>query len=1063
MTVSGSTIYGAAEGPQSESFQNGEIFSVGTNGQNAKTLVTFGGANGSSPNGDLLLIGSTLYGTTGGGGPNDTVSFGDGEIFSVNTDGSNFKILHAFDGTDGDDPYAGGLTLVGSKLYGTTANGGTNNTGVIFSINLDGSDYTVLDSFAADLQLPLGTLVASGSKLYGETQYGGSGFEGTIFSVNTDGSDLTTIYTFPNTPPNYSNGIPGGDLAISGSTLFGTTIDGAGYVFSVNTDGTNFKILHTFNESGTNGNPVAPQDLTISGSTIYGNAIYGGANGDGEVFSLLTNGADFQVLHSFDGSDGQWPSGGVTIAGSTLYGSTSTSTSGPGEIYSLGLGFVTSGDSVTYQISVANSGPGIATSVKISDPLLTIAGLTSDTFTAVGFGGAANFTASGTGNIADIVNLPAGASVVYTVTAQINPNALGTLSNSATVAVATGEVNLNPSAVGGVVTATDNDVIVPSNADIEVTKTDSTGGTSVGFSGSLGELLSYNRIGSVSQSAIISFGSKLYGQAGNDIFSINADGSGYTVLASTVPVVGSLAISSDGSTLYGATDSGGAHHFGEVLSLSTSGGTPIVLYSFTGGLDGGTPISGLTLSGNVLYGTTSVDGANGDGTVFSTHTDGSDFTTLAAFDFTPPYSAPALTVSGDMIYGTDGAGPDGQVFSLSTSGGAINVLHSFNDQDGRFPQGTLLVSGSVIYGTTNEGGFEGGGVVFQMNTDGSDFSDLYSFNGFTPGSNMLENLVGNLVLSGSTLFGVAANSFEGPYYLFALSDLGGVPSITYSQQFGSTGSSVYGLAMVGSNIYVTSNSGLYVTMLPTLVAAGGNLIYTLTVSNDGPDNATAVAVTDPLGSNSNLSGDTFTATASGGATGFTASGSGSINDMVKLPAGSSIVYTVTAQLNADDQIGALANTATATVTAAGEVNVNPFAVNGTTSATDSDAISPAQNDNLISGGTINQFLGGTFVQGTSTVTLSGGTLLLPSTPTVGPGTIVPTGGTITLNSGNLLSGNLNVGNQTLAVGSGGPLNYTGTITVGAGETLIANQILANSQVIGPDAAVIIAPTLEPPI
>jgi uncharacterized repeat protein (TIGR01451 family) len=926
LTVSGSTIYGAAEGPQSESFQNGEIFSVGTNGQNAKTLVTFGGANGSDPNGYLVLVGSTLYGETQYGGPNSIgLEYGYGEIFSVNTDGSNFKILHSFDGTDGSDPYAGGLTLVGSKLYGTTANGGANNTGVLFSINLDGSDYTVLDSFSYNVQLPMGSLVASGSTLYGETQYGGSGKEGTIFSVKTDGSDLTTIYTFPNGPLSYSNGIPGGTLAISGSTLYGTTIDGSGYVFSVNTDGTGFKVLHTFNS--TNGYGIDPQDLTISGTTIYGDANEGGSNNDGEIFSLSTSGTDFQVLHSFDGSDGEVPVGGVTIAGSTLFGSTLISTEGPGTIYSLGLGFVTSGDTVTYQITVSNSGPGTATSLKISDPLTTTPGLTSDTFTAVGSGGAANFTASGTGNIADTVNLPAGASVVYSVTAQISTSATGTLSNTATAAIGTGEINLNSSSVGGVVSAIDNDAILPGSVDIEVTTSDIAGGSSAGYSRGFSDLAGY----SVYHSILIAFGSILYGEAGSQIYSINADGSGFTLLASGLALSGNLAISSDGSTLYGTTTSGGTDDDGEIFSLSTGGGAPNILYSFTGGLDGADPMSGLTLSGNTLYGTTYTDGANGAGTVFSIHTDGSNFTTLAALDSASPEAE--LTISGSTIYGTDSAGSLGQIFSLSTSGGTINVLHSFNGEDGFDPQGTLLISGSVIYGTT--GG--GQGTVFRINTDGSDFSNLYSFGFSSLNGSIYEAVDGNLILSGSTLYGLATRYPNGPSYLYALSESGGSPNITLSQAF-SIRSYDYGIAMIGATIYVATDSGLYATQPPT-VTAGNSLTYTLTVSDNGPENASAVSIADLLGSNSAISSDTFTATASGGATGFTASGSGSINDTVTLPSGSSIVYTITAQLSSIDASGTLDNTATATVLAAGQVNVNPFAIGGVTSATDSDSIS----------------------------------------------------------------------------------------------------------------------------
>jgi uncharacterized repeat protein (TIGR03803 family) len=69
--------------------------------------------------------------------------------------------------------------------------------------------------------------------------------------------------------------------------------------------------------------------------------------------------------------------------------------------------------------------------------------------------------------------------------------------------------------------------------------------------------------------------------------------------------------------LYGTTASGGAHGGGAVFRVSPDGKEKI-LYSFTGGIDGGLPLAGLTWVGNnVLCGTTYGGGAYGDGTVFT--------------------------------------------------------------------------------------------------------------------------------------------------------------------------------------------------------------------------------------------------------------------------------------------------------------------------------------------------------------------------------------------------------------------------------------------------------------
>ena len=109
------------------------MFAVSTNGSNFTVLHTFTALSGSADtNGDggypqagLVLSDNTLYGTAPIGGPN-----GNGTVFSVSTNGSNFIVLHTFSAvvtnhfgyytnSDGARPYAG-LIISGSTLYGTT-------------------------------------------------------------------------------------------------------------------------------------------------------------------------------------------------------------------------------------------------------------------------------------------------------------------------------------------------------------------------------------------------------------------------------------------------------------------------------------------------------------------------------------------------------------------------------------------------------------------------------------------------------------------------------------------------------------------------------------------------------------------------------------------------------------------------------------------------------------------------------------------------------------------------------------------------------------------------------
>lgn len=141
-----------------------------------------GGDNdGRRPNAGLTLNGSALFGTTKSGGDNDL-----GTIFSINTNGTGFTLLHEFAGgaNDGEQPHD--LTLSGSTLFGTTLHGGNNNDGTIFSINTDGSDFMLLHEFAGgpnDGQEPPAGLALSGSILFGTTNRGGANRSGTIFSI----------------------------------------------------------------------------------------------------------------------------------------------------------------------------------------------------------------------------------------------------------------------------------------------------------------------------------------------------------------------------------------------------------------------------------------------------------------------------------------------------------------------------------------------------------------------------------------------------------------------------------------------------------------------------------------------------------------------------------------------------------------------------------------------------------------------------------------------------------------------------------------------------------------
>ena len=324
LTNWGNTLYGTAGcgGPSG----NGSVFKVNTDGTSFTTVYSFSATSGSlstnldgaDPYGGLMMSGNTLYGTTQEGG-----SAGFGTVFAVNTDGTGFTNLHSFTGgSDGAEPQAG-LIILGNTLYGTAYAGGSASNGTVFAVNTDGTDFMLLHTFTAlendtnsDGAVPYAGLVLSGNTLYGTAYAGGTAGNGTVFAVNTDGTDFTVLHSFtaisfPGT--NTDGTYPYAGLTLSGNTLYGTTFfggsGGMGTVFALTTDGTDFITLHNFTATsgslgfvGTNADGAMLYGglvLSEDGNTLYGTASSGGRFGLGTVFAVNTDGSAFTTLHDF--------------------------------------------------------------------------------------------------------------------------------------------------------------------------------------------------------------------------------------------------------------------------------------------------------------------------------------------------------------------------------------------------------------------------------------------------------------------------------------------------------------------------------------------------------------------------------------------------------------------------------------------------------------------------------------------------------------------------------------------------------------------------------------------
>jgi len=215
--------------------------------------------------------------------------------------------------------------------------------------------------------------------------------------------------------------------------------------------------------------------------------------------------------------------------------------------------------------------------------------------------------------------------------------------------------------------------------------------------------------------------------------------------------------------LYGTASAGGGgtgcfgSGCGIVFKLSNAG-TETVLYSFTGGTDGGRPYSALIVdkAGN-FYGTTILGGdlgcrTYGCGVVYKFSKSGKQSVlysfTGAADGSYPAFGSLAVDAKGNL-FGTAEEGGDlncnapngcGTVYKLSKTG-KQTVLHTFTGPDGENPEYTVTLDAKGnLYGTAPNGGANNEGVVFKITNasatkdPGPVFKALHSFGAGSDGA-----------------------------------------------------------------------------------------------------------------------------------------------------------------------------------------------------------------------------------------------------------------------------------------------------------------------------------------
>ena len=569
-----------------------------------------------------------------------------------------------------------------------------------------------------------------------------------------------------------------------------------------------YTVLKTFNP---NINPTGFHSFgTLAqgpDGTLYGVTTDGGAGGAGVVFRVQTNGTAFTVIKSFSlvntnvppgtNADGATPQAGLILSGSTLYGTTSAGGSGGnGTVFSLS----TNGNNFTVlkSFSAMNS----YTNSDGANPAAALILSNGVLYGTCQYGGTGGY-----GSIFRVNTNGTGFTNIYSFTGNsdgANPVARLLLSGSTLY----GTAQYSGDGVGTVFSLSTNGAGFVTLHD---------------FSGSEGQE-GANPVAGLVLSGGQLFGTTENGDSGDGsqdgtVFRVDINGNNFTNLYSFINSDGwypDAELLLSGSTLYGVTGNGGASGLGTVFKINTDGSGFGTVVSFDA-VHGWGPTAGLVLSGGVLYGGTGLGGMPGlgNGVVYSVHTNGTSLTALVIFAGPNGAADPrtGLALSGNTLFGTtEGGGTNGNgtLFEIGTNGSGYAQVKEFSamdntgsNPDGADPRAVMVLAGGTFYGTTRYGGTNGSGVVFRMNADGTGFTNIFSFN-----DSRVNTPVAALVASGSTLYGTTVQAGSAGFgSVFKINANGTGCTNIYSFNGTDGKYPTAGLVLSGNTLYGTTQNG----------------------------------------------------------------------------------------------------------------------------------------------------------------------------------------------------------------------------------------------------------------
>ena len=318
---------------------NGTVFAFDLASATLTKMADFGNNLQSFPVGNLIqALDGKFYGVTGGEGRSNQ-----GAIFSFDPANQAVSILDIFPTRQSGSNISGKLMRASDgNLYGVSANGGTSQGGVIFSLDPASSTYRELKNLdIVHGDHAFGSLVeGNDKKLYGLASRGGiydalaGNDQGVLFSFDARSTNYSRLFTFnfygPLTGSSpYGNLLEASDGKFYGMNSFGGVGMhgvGGGMIFSYDPASSAYTRLFDFADDLSdeqNGSYPYGSFIQADDKKLYGLTSLGGTDNDGVIFAYDPVSGSYTKLFDFDGSNGANPYGSLLQArDGKLYGMT---------------------------------------------------------------------------------------------------------------------------------------------------------------------------------------------------------------------------------------------------------------------------------------------------------------------------------------------------------------------------------------------------------------------------------------------------------------------------------------------------------------------------------------------------------------------------------------------------------------------------------------------------------------------------------------------------------------------------------------------------------------------